>query len=355
MNHDQDKSRALSESNDEQRRDEAIKRMIASLQGGVDADERAKTDDSDAPPDDVATSEQSPNEQLPADVIESNTSVSIPDEKSADADENNLSDAGAEDKTTPIGMVSDGVTEPISPPLPQNDANKNVPLSQDKAHDEGGKADTVGDETQSILPIDSTPKVVDSQAIVERQQGVMVSTISAPWTLQQFFNGEIDLDVELTRRFPSMPMMSLIKFRALGTRQERSVATLSSQDGSATVTLDADKTTKIVQMSFTVNSMLTLRFALKDLSEMDRSRWLELMKREQGGLAFLWGSARWTQDYTICIARKYHTNLYAFSPSNFEAAVRLTPDVTHKLLSWLEDIWADDALDDDEPPHLLTW
>ena len=42
-----------------------------------------------------------------------------------------------------------------------------------------------------------------------------------PWTLQQFFNGEIDLDVELVKRFPSMPLMSTIHFRSLGTRTGR--------------------------------------------------------------------------------------------------------------------------------------
>ncbi|MCA9914417.1 MAG: hypothetical protein KC496_13775, partial [Anaerolineae bacterium] len=36
-----------------------------------------------------------------------------------------------------------------------------------------------------------------------------------PWTLQQFFDGEIDLDVELAKRFPSMPIMSKIDFRTL--------------------------------------------------------------------------------------------------------------------------------------------
>jgi hypothetical protein len=175
-----------------------------------------------------------------------------------------------------------------------------------------------------------------------------------PWTLQQFFNGEIDLDVELIKRFPNMPVMSNISFRSLGTRTGRGVATLTTSDGAASVTFDADTSTRTVQMSFTYGSMLTLRFALEDLSDMDRARWLELMRREQGGLAFLWGPSRWARDYVVCISRKYFTNFYAFSPHSFESAIRLTPDVTKKLLDWLEQFWKAPP-PDQEPPKLLTW
>ena len=59
------------------------------------------------------------------------------------------------------------------------------------------------------------------------------------------------------------------------------------------------------------------------------------MQRREGGLAFLWGASRWAEDYVICITRPYFTNLYAFSPANFEAAVRLTQPVLKKLLDWL--------------------
>jgi hypothetical protein len=108
-------------------------------------------------------------------------------------------------------------------------------------------------------------------------------------------------------------------------------------------------------MSFTLGSMLTLRFTMNELSELDRTRWLELMQREEGGLAFLWGQTRWSNDYVICIARKYFTNFYAFSPHNFEAAVRLTPGVIKQLLEWLEDIWSSSPPVDETPPTLLTW
>jgi hypothetical protein len=183
----------------------------------------------------------------------------------------------------------------------------------------------------------------------------LATTEDPPWALEQFFNGEIDLDVELASRFSSTPLMSTIKVRSLGSSQDRTVAMMGTQDGSAQLFFDADRRTKVVQVSFTFASMLTLRFVLKDL--VDRSRWLELMRREEGGLAFLWGDARWTQDYVICIARKYYTNFYAFSPNGFEAAARMTPEITRKLLDWLDDIWQDDdePEEGDESPPLLTW
>lgn len=177
-----------------------------------------------------------------------------------------------------------------------------------------------------------------------------------PWTLQQFFDGEIDLDKELSKRFPTIPPMTTIKFRTLGSRSGRKVATLSTQDGNASVIIDADVDTKIIQMSFSYGSMLTLRFSLNNLNDSDRSRWLELMRREQGGLAFLWGPARWNEDYLICIARKYSTNIYAFSPRNFESAIRMTASVTTELLNWLEEVWtAEPEKKDDDDTPLLTW
>jgi hypothetical protein len=202
--------------------------------------------------------------------------------------------------------------------------------------------------------IQAVPKTVIIEA-TERVPSEPETPAPPPWTLQQFFDGEIDLDVELASRFDNMPVMSTIRTRGLGTRSERGVATLATQDGGAQVIFDADAQSKTVQMSFTYGSMLTLRFKLGDLSDVDRSRWLELMQREQGGLAFLWGPSRWEKDYVICISRKYFTNFYAFSPHNFEAAVRMTPQVLKKLLAWLDGFWKQESDQDDEPPKMLTW
>jgi hypothetical protein len=205
-------------------------------------------------------------------------------------------------------------------------------------------------------PITPQPEIMISAQLVKADdvKALAKPSHNPPWTLQQFFNGEIDLDVELGRRFPSMPMMSVLKTRTLGTNSGRKVAELSSQDGATSMIIDADTVSKVIQLSFTFGSMLTLKFVMSDLNNMDRDRWVELMRRDSGGLTFLWGTKRWASDYMICISRKHFTNMYAFSPNNFEAGVRLTPAVIKDLLDWLEKIW-DEPEPDDEPPQLLTW
>lgn len=208
---------------------------------------------------------------------------------------------------------------------------------------------TLGDLRPDALSIEVNRTIESPPALVSDQPPP-----EPPWTLQQFFNGEIDLDVELSKRFPTMPMMSLVQFRTLGATSGRKTCTLTTQDGSASLILDADTRTKVVQLSFTLGSMLTLRFTLDHLSEMDRNRWLELMRREQGGLAFLWGEDRWEKDYLICISRKHHTNFFAFSPNHFEAGIRLTPVTNKQLLDWLDELWKADAAPTEGTP-LLTW
>lgn len=206
---------------------------------------------------------------------------------------------------------------------------------------------------KAIEVLKPSPVVFDSN----RSEDAKVDKLSTPpWTLEQFFEGEIDLVNELATRFQNMPVMSSIKFRRLGKRKERGVATLSVQDGAAKVVIDADSITRAVQVSFTFGSMLTLRFTMDDLTSHNRNRWMELMQRKDGGLAFLWGPERWGKDYLICISRKHFTNLYAFSPHNFEAAIRMTPDVTKQLLDWLTDFWQEeDSNSDDDSSPLLTW
>lgn len=211
-----------------------------------------------------------------------------------------------------------------------------------------------------------TPDSVDDQAAItirrreikpeQPDTALTGSREQTPWALQQFFDGEIDLEQELLKRFPSVPAMTTIKFRTLGLNSSRKVATLSTQDGGASLIVDADVETKVVQLSFTFGSMMTLRYALSDLPANNRERWLELMRREKGGLAFLWNEDRWREDYLICVSREYSTNIFAFSPHNFESAVRLTKKVTNELLTWLEDVWiSEPELPDDDDSPLLTW
>jgi hypothetical protein len=175
-----------------------------------------------------------------------------------------------------------------------------------------------------------------------------------PWTLQRFFDGDIDLDAELAQRFPNAKMLSTIHFRSLGSKSKRGVATLTSPDGSGQMIVDVDGQTKQMQISVTYGAMLTLRFTFEQLGDAERMRWVELMRRKEGGLAFLWGPTRWEQDYMICVVRRYFSNLYIFSPRNFEAAIRLTPDVTRSLVNWLEGFWKDGPAKSDSAP-LLTW
>ncbi len=213
---------------------------------------------------------------------------------------------------------------------------------------------------QKLQPPPDAPVISEPAKAVTKRQDIAVTAPTPkdpPWTLQQFFDDEIDLDVELATRFQNMPVMSVFKSRGLGSKAGRGVATISTPDGSAQVSFDADSTTKTVQVSFTFGSMLTLRFTLDTLTDANRDRWLALMRRQEGGLAFLWGPTRWESDYMISISRQYHTNLYAFSPNNFEAATRVTPEVRNKLLDWLDGFWKHEDNDEEQndTPDLLTW
>jgi len=244
-------------------------------------------------------------------------------------------------------------TQPIPSDMLVESEVKPIKVTEIIGSDSEVKSDKSPATEKAITP---KAEVIISAQLVEIDDSIALAqtTSNPPWTLQQFFDGEIDLDVELARRFPSMPMMSILKTRTLGTNSGRKVAELSSQDGAAGMIIDADTVSKVIQLSFTFGSMLTLKFVMSDLNNMDRERWVELMRRDAGGLAFLWGTKRWTSDYMICISRKHFTNMYAFSPNNFEAGVRITPTVIKDLLDWLEKIW-DEPEPDDEPPQLLTW
>ena len=244
-------------------------------------------------------------------------------------------------------------TQPIPSDMLVESEMKPVTVIESTASQSSGKTDKPAEEPKSIKP--KAEVIISAQLVeVDDVQALAQTDNNPPWTLQQFFNGEIDLDVELARRFPTMPMMSILKTRSLGTNNGRKVAELSSQDGAAGMIIDADTVSKVIQLSFTFGSMLTLKFVMSDLNNMDRERWVDLMRRDAGGLAFLWGTKRWTSDYMICISRKHFTNMYAFSPNNFEAGVRLTPTVINDLLDWLEKVW-DEPEPPEEPPQLLTW
>lgn len=162
-----------------------------------------------------------------------------------------------------------------------------------------------------------------------------------PWALQHYFDGEIDLIKELASRFPQIPVMSLIHTRQVGTQTRRGVATLATQDGAASVIVEIDAPSQALQFTFALSSMLALRFTLGKLSVPDREQWIETMRRETSEPAFLWNQERWGSSYIIGAAQKNFTHIFAFSPQNIEAAARLTPEVTRRLVDWLEFYWND--------------
>ncbi len=171
------------------------------------------------------------------------------------------------------------------------------------------------------------------------------------WMIEQFLNGQIDLEQELSARFHGMSVMATIKFRQLGKNPDRKVATLATQDDAAHMIFDIDKSTGNLQTTFSWGAMLASRFSLNDL--VDKTQWLEMVRRAEGGIAFLWSATRWEQDYMICIARKQYSNFYAFSPYGLEAAARLTPNVSHKLTNWLEDNWGKEQPPAPPAPQML--
>jgi hypothetical protein len=179
----------------------------------------------------------------------------------------------------------------------------------------------------------------------------------APWALRQYLDGQIDLDRELSRRFPAMPVMSQIHVHNYGTLRH-GLAHVATQDGAASLIVEVDEPTRAVQFTFLTSGMIGVKFNPSRLTDLDREHWLHTMLRasseKQGEIAFLWGAARWESDYLIYAPRKHFTNVYAFSPLHVEAAARLTSEVTNKLVEWLEGYWRP-ADDQPRAPRLNTW
>ena len=181
------------------------------------------------------------------------------------------------------------------------------------------------------------------------------STMNAPWLLQQHFAGKVDLAAELSNRYPTLPLMTLIKPKPAKGAHQPSLNTLAAPDGTATVVVEAMPDSHHFQLSYSLGSMLTFRFRMNDLTPVDCAHWLQLIHREQDGVAFLWGQARWEKDYLICTIRRQFACLYAFSPLGFEAGVRLTHEVKGELHDWLASIWNPDTASTGTTPNLLTW
>jgi hypothetical protein len=165
---------------------------------------------------------------------------------------------------------------------------------------------------------------------------------TAPFLLQQFFTGNIDLDVELARRYPGSPLLSSSSFTAEpGKSAQHGFAMFSSQDNAAALSVEVQDSGEL-SVSFLLQSMIAVRFVIGATSEMYRRRFLELIQRRTG-IAFLWTRERWERDYLIFVVRDHFVRLYAFGPDRFDGACRLTPEALEQLLGWLGNIWVNDG------------
>jgi hypothetical protein len=171
---------------------------------------------------------------------------------------------------------------------------------------------------------DNIDRYLLSPGALRSTQEISTAMQNVPLTLQPFFKDQIDLNSELVRRFPNMPLMSVFRKRELYNNGERQVATLTAQDGAASLIVDISRATFEIQFSFMYGSMLALRFHLDELSDLDRRTWLDNMQTRFDETVFLWGQSRWEKDYIICVPHSYYISILAFSPNHFEAAVRIT-------------------------------
>jgi hypothetical protein len=195
---------------------------------------------------------------------------------------------------------------------------------------------------------------------------------TAPYLLQQFFAGRVDLDVELARRYPASPLLSSASFTPEpGKRARHGFALFASQDNSAAMSIELHGASGALDVSFLLYSMVAVRFQLGATAEAHRRRFLELMRRSNG-IAFLWTSERWESDYLIFVVREHFARVYAFGPGRFDGACRLTPDCMSQLMTWLGGFWLsedpeqpaappppeeikEDIQEEESSPDTLTW
>lgn len=282
-----------------------------------------------------APQDPEPNKPIPSEVVKKVIQTLQNDEATAIGDSSRLRALGGSPFSTDTGKMR-AITGDSSTLKPLN-------LS--------GTGDT--DRLRATLMKPPAPNASAQEPKPDTLQG-------APWLLEQFYEGSIDLDEELARRFASAPMLATLNLRKLSKNNERRLASFSTQDGAAGLLIESDTRSQALHWNFQWGAMLSLRFVHTELSDKDKMRWLELMRRPLGGLAFLWSAQRWNRDYLICVVKRHYTNLYAFSPRGYEAAVRLTPPLTKQLLDWLEQGWqappppAAPTRTDEAPPD-LSW
>jgi hypothetical protein len=187
---------------------------------------------------------------------------------------------------------------------------------------------------------------VQADVTTPTRQAAERASSEIPWFISNALYGEGDLHQELAARYPNQPLMSLFSTREIGGRASRSLATLSTQDGAASLTFEIDPNGRGLQCAYSISSMLTLGFDLTHLTAQDCAGWLEQMGQDSERPLILWGKNRWRTDYMIWSIKPHYANLYAFSPFHSEAAARLTPELARRLLGWIATGW---GIANDEP------
>jgi hypothetical protein len=171
--------------------------------------------------------------------------------------------------------------------------------------------------------------------------------------------------VELAKRYPGSPLLASATFTPEpGKPGKHGFALFSSQDNSASMSIELHGSSGALNVSFLLQSMIAVRFVLGATLDIHRRRFLELMRRKDG-IVFLWTRERWERDYLIFVVRDHFARIYAFGPSRFDGACRLTPDSTDQLITWLGGFWESGDTQDtpdqsesnmeDSPPDALTW
>lgn len=175
-----------------------------------------------------------------------------------------------------------------------------------------------------------------------------------PWLLQEHYEGRIDLAAELSALYPAPPLVTVFKTHKARANSRFHSASIAGPDGTVTLHVEARADAPQARFTFTLSSMMTLRFAMLNLTEGDCAHWLRAMRWEpnrfdarvpgskrveEHRLAFLWGQQRWQQDYLLSVVEHKFATLYAFSLNGYEACLRLTRDSKLELHNWLASTW----------------
>src|SRR5690349_15935957 len=141
-------------------------------------------------------------------------------------------------------MTDDPQDKPAAPDDPTIASAKPTLSTSDEPSWDSADTSAVTPRTDKNVAADSSDNELaagDSEPL-RRESSVraaskLAASGSAPVLLQQFFNDQIDLSAELATRFPSLPLMSVIRFRKLEGKSQRGVATLSTPDGVASAVI----------------------------------------------------------------------------------------------------------------------